>query len=214
MSSRVRIIGSHPTYGVAWGGQVVHYIEDSWAKKFKLLDINQVAPMGFQAWTHWKRALWMAKKEGGWAIKAFREPREARMSRSQYGKAFMDWGIVIPKRKVKFIKKGYKVGYKFKVGVNKPAQPRVHVVEPRMYFDNEAVREIIRDINDIGGLNQGQMAIPVPGPNGDVAAAPQVVNNVAFQEWGWANMGAQGVGQPVAGLGYHERILQEQRRRR
>lgn len=130
MSSRVRIIGSHPTYGVAWGGKVVYYIEDSWAKKFKHLDINQLAPLGFQAWTHWKRALWMAKFEGGWQIKAFREPREAKMSRSQYGKAFQDWGIVIPRRKVKFVNKDGKrvaVGYNFKVGVNKPQQRIIDV---------------------------------------------------------------------------------------
>jgi len=72
----------------------------------------------------------MAKFEGGWQIKAFREPREAKMSRSQYGKAFQDWGIVIPRRKVKFVNKDGKrvaIGYNFKVGVNKPQQ-RVQAV--------------------------------------------------------------------------------------
>lgn len=107
MPSRVRIVGSHPIYGVTFGGKAIYCIEDSWKRKFKLIDINQVVPLGFQAWTHWKRALWMAKNEGQWTIQAFREPREARMSRSKYGKAFLDFGLVIPKRKrvIKFQKK-------------------------------------------------------------------------------------------------------------
>src|SRR5882762_739891 len=105
MSSRVRIIGSHPTYGVNWGAACVHCIEESWVKKYKLIDINQIAPLGYQAWAHWKRALWMARHEGNWMIKAFREPRAARSSRSLYGRAFLDFGLIIPKRKGKFVAK-------------------------------------------------------------------------------------------------------------
>lgn len=118
MSSRVRIIGSHPAYGVCWGGNVVHCIEDSWNKKSRMLvatfPIRQ--PLDYAGWPRWKRTLWMAKQEGNWFIKVFREPRGARMSRSQYGKAFTEYGLIPPKRRL------WKKDAKKKLGNKPPAQ--------------------------------------------------------------------------------------------
>jgi hypothetical protein len=212
MSSRVRIIGSHPTYGVAWGGKVVYYIEDSWAKKFKHLDINQLAPLGFQAWTHWKRALWMAKFEGSWVIKAFREPREAKMSRSQYGKAFQDWGMVIPRRKVRFVNKDGKkvaIGYNFKVGINKPQQ-RVHAVDIGQAEIRAAQRAMDGLLGGpIAGGVIGQAEVPQP------ALVRQMDPVVHQMNWQWqvgANVAVAAPVDPAPNMAMYHQIAEDARR--
>jgi hypothetical protein len=167
MPSRVRIIGSHANYGVNYGGRLIHYIEDSWQKKYRLIDLNQIVPLGFQAWAHWKRALWLAKNEGFWVIKAFREPREARISRSLYGVVFREWGIAIPRRKQKKL---------CKVGVKQPKIPQVKA--NRIYFagrDNFAVDLEAININDVMRQGQGN-AVPARvgegGINGNIGVVP------------------------------------------
>lgn len=205
MSSRVRIIGSHPAYGVSYGGRVINCIEDSWTKKFKLLDINQICPIGFQAWAHWKRALWMAKNEGGWMIRAFREPREARSSRSLYGRAFADFGIIVPKRKGKFVTG--KVGYKFKVGVNKPQQ-RVRVI------DNRYNGEVVAAVEAMDGLLGGPVA---GGLIGNVAPQQpvQMRQAVAHQmNWQWqaANIAAEANMNAPQDMNMYRQIAEEAHR--
>src|SRR5882762_2702403 len=137
MSSRVRIVAMHPVYGPCIGGMAHRYIEESWRKKYRNLIIEQVAPIMFATWPHWKKLLWMAKNEGKWDIKVFREPKGAKIRKSLYGKKRIELKLGIPKLRKKFkkpieVKKPkvknpgnvqYKVAYKGRNGVYLPVDP-------------------------------------------------------------------------------------------
>lgn len=100
MPSRVRLIGYHPNYGHCHGGSLAYYVREQWSASYNAaVEIEQVAPLGFQGWPSWKKCLWKAKKCGGWKIFAFRENRRTRMNKSKYGAKFIEWGLGFPKYK-------------------------------------------------------------------------------------------------------------------
>ncbi len=178
MSSRVRIVAMHLTYGPCIGGMAHRYIEESWRKKYRNVVIEQVAPVMFATWPHWKKLLWMAKSEGKWDIKVFREPKGAKIRKSLYGKKRIELKLGIPKLRKKF-KKPIVVG-------------KLRLAEQAMYAE-------------VGGnvLPVDPIAVAQAGRIYDLPAgwANQVVQqhnqqNVAFQD-GQLGMGAQGLaGQP------------------
>jgi len=100
MSSRVRMIGQHPQYGVVYGAAVKRYIEESWMKKY-FAPVESLAPVHYASWPRWKRLLWMAKFEGFWQVKMFREPRHTDIHKSLYGKTMVSYGIGWPQLKKK-----------------------------------------------------------------------------------------------------------------
>src|SRR5258708_33613184 len=78
--SRVRIVASHPVYGKFLGTGAFRTIEE------RCKVDNYHIPVMFASWPRWKRVMWLAKGEGKWKIKVFREPRGTKLRKSLYGK--------------------------------------------------------------------------------------------------------------------------------
>src|SRR6266850_4714821 len=160
MPSRVRIVGAHPQYGVSYGGKVVHYILDSWMKRFIVKH-----PM-FDKWPHWKRTLWMAKAEGYWMVKVVREVRKTKLSKSLYAKKAYEMGIQIPKKKKDQKKKVVDPRYK-QAAVRQ--QERIHgaidpVIQNVMYGVPPPINNVGNRAVNWGWVQQEQLGInEVPG---------------------------------------------------
>jgi len=152
----------HPHYGLCIGGYAHRYIEESWRKKFRQYTIEQVAPVLFATWPHWKKLLWMAKNEGKWDIKVFREPKGAKIKKSLYGKKRIELRLGIPKLRKKFKKP---------VEVRKPGK-----VKPKDIIEQAMYAEL--------GIPMDPVVVPQPGRIYDMPAgwANQVVqqHNIAF----------------------------------
>lgn len=126
MPSRVRLVGSHPKYGLYKGADLCKFVLNSWDRKFPM----GICPAMFDTWPRWKRVLWKAKSEGAWQIKAFRETRRARAKKSKYGELLIKWGFGIPKLKKKY-KKEIKPP-KVRVGLKRVGNIEYVAIDPRV----------------------------------------------------------------------------------
>jgi|SRR6267378_18995 len=166
MSSRVRIIATHPNYGPCIGGMAHRYIEESWHKKYRLSQPEKSAPLNYAAWPHWKKLIWMAKHEGTWAINVYREPREAKIRRSLYGRKRVALHLGIPKLRKK---------YKKPVIPMKPKDDKQ--LKPRNYkiaFNDPYIQNAVKPI-PINGQALGQQAAWYAAPG---------LRNIAFANEG------------------------------
>src|SRR6267142_1971452 len=167
MSSRVRMIGQHPQYGVVYGAAVKRYIEESWMKKY-FAPVESLAPVHYASWPRWKRLLWMAKFEGFWQVKMFREPRHTDIHKSLYGKTMVSFGIGWPqlkKKKNKYAAKPKQVNGNVKEGLIPRQRPRPIAAAIPVPID--AVREMGRLYGWAGG---GELAQAAPIHYGEEAA--------------------------------------------
>jgi len=160
MSSRVRIIAQHPNYGPCIGGMAHKYIEESWHRKYRLSQPEKLAPLNYAAWPHWKKLLWMAKYEGTWAINVYREPREAKIRRSLYGRKRVALHLGIPK-----LRKKYK----------KPIEPK----KPKVKMNDYKFKAIDPAAYGVAAeLNRAFKIGIVPPPN----AAPIPIDGQALEQ--------------------------------
>lgn len=150
MSSRVRMIGQHPNYGVVYGAVIRKYIEESWMKKH-FAPVETLAPMLYASWPRWKRLMWMAKNEGFWSVKMFREPKHTDIQKSLYGKTMVAYGLGWPKlkRKNKYLVKAKQVDGNVKERLIPAQKPRPIAGEIPVQMD--AVREAGRMYGWAGG---------------------------------------------------------------
>lgn len=161
MPSRVRIVASHPKHGHFTGPYALKTIEQS---------VNQALlqiPVLFASWPRWKRCAFLAKCEGTWKIRLFREPRRADMKKSLYGKEILLAGLKLPpkirKHNSKPIPNVYGWNYKAKA-IRRPN-----------------LEEVARFYNERIQAGQGIPVLPLP-PN-----ANQQLNFAGIINQDWPN---------------------------
>ena len=108
MSSRIRIVAKHPNFGIYMNRIALATIEREFNSFRAQYPLNaRILHLGFQGWPRWKRCAWKAQ-EIDWKFKAFREPRNTRISRSAFWVETAKLGGRIPRRKkpLKTLKNG------------------------------------------------------------------------------------------------------------
>ncbi len=169
MPSRVRIVASHPVYGKFLGTGAFRTIEE------RCKVDNYHIPVMFASWPRWKRVMWLAKGEGKWKIKVFREPRGTKLRKSLYGKEILAIGLKFPpkiRKKDKNRIKGDERVYRWNA---KPPQLQVRAVQAAHAID---------DIDRIIARRGPGQAIPIPGPNGEVVfQIPPMPNDWVQQQY-------------------------------
>ena len=108
VSSHVRIIATHPLYGVLLNSQACKTIEGQFALSRQFCDVK---------WPRWKRIVWLAKNDSKWKVKVFRVPRKSKLRKSIFGREILLTGLQLPPKKRKKNRnkdaRVYKVGYEF-----------------------------------------------------------------------------------------------------
>ena len=166
MSSHVRIIATHPLYGILLNSQACKTIEGQFALSRQFCDVK---------WPRWKRIVWLAKNDSKWKVKVFRVPRKSKLRKSIFGREIILSGLQLPpKRKKKNRNKDarvYKVGYEFVQGQNRANIGEIKA-KKRNFVDEDVVFDPIYD-EQPRPIHPGQV---LPVPNGNHILFPQDLN--------------------------------------
>jgi len=108
VSNHVRIIATHPLYGVLLNSQACTVIEGQFALSRQFCDVK---------WPRWKRIVWLAKSDPRWKVRVFRVPRKSKLRKSIFGREILLTGSQLPPKRKKRKKRnknsrvhGWKVG--------------------------------------------------------------------------------------------------------